>query len=289
LSSEGLKRALRWLGFGLGGVVLFLLLATLVLYGLSARILNKTYVVPAEAAIVVPSGPAAIAEGRRLVTIRGCTGCHGPNLEGDMMVDDPMLARIASPNLSQVLPGYTDAELERLLRHGVRKSGHGVVIMPSSMFARLSDADLGAMIAYLRIIPPVDHDLPARVIGPMGRMGLVMGKFHLESAVIDQAAPHAATASTGDRLAYGRYLALTSCTECHGLDLKGAPAGGEPSGPNLAVAIAYSDSAFRAFFRTGTALGNRRLELMSEVAESRFSHFTDDEVGAVLAYLKTLK
>ncbi len=288
MSSEWQKRALRWLGFGLGGVVVLLLLATMVLYGLSARILNKTYAVPAEAAIVVPSGLAAIAEGARLVLIRGCTGCHGPNLEGEMMIDNAMLARVASPNLSRLLPTYSDVELERLLRHGVRKDGRGVVIMPSSTFAPLSNADLGTMIAYLRTVPPVDRDWPPRVVGPLGRLGLVSGKLHLESDLIDQTAAHAAKAPTGDRLALGRYLARTSCTECHGLDLKGQQSGG-PTGPSLAVAVAYSDSAFRYFFRTGNALGNRRLELMSEMAEVRFSHLTDDEVGALLAYLKTLK
>ena len=279
-----MKRLFRWMGIGLVGVVALLLLATAVVYTLSARILHTTYSVPA-IAIAVPTGAAAIAEGKRLATIRGCNGCHGPNLEGDMMVDDPMLARIASPNLSRLVPGYSDAELERVIRHGVRKDGTGVVIMPASMFAPLADADLGAIIAYLRSVPPVDHDWPARRIGPMGRLGLVLGKFHTEPAVIDHTAPHAATAPNNDRLAYGRYLALTSCTECHGSDLKGEPDGA----PNLVVAAAYSDSAFRSFFKTGNALGNRRLKLMSEMAERRFSHFTGDEVGALHAYLKMLK
>lgn len=278
------SRILRWVGVALGGVAVLVLLVTMVLYGLSAPILNKTYDVPLTQ-ITVPSGPAAVAEGERLATIRGCNGCHGPQLGGDMFVDDPMLARIPAPNLTQVVTSSSDAELERVIRHGVRKNGRGVVAMPSSMFARLSDADLGAIIAYLRSVPPVAHDFPPRVIGPMGRLGLVTGQFHVEPDVIDQAAPHPPVAPTGDRLAYGRYLALTSCTECHGPDLKGAGDGG----PNLAVAVAYSDSAFRAFFRTGTALGNRRLRLMSEMAEERFSHFTDDEVSALLGFLKTLK
>lgn len=282
------SKILRWVGIALAGVAVLVTLATVALYALSAPILNKTYDVPLTQ-IVVPSGPAAVAEGQRLATIRGCKGCHGPQLEGSKFLDEPMLARIPAPNLSQVVAGYSDAEVERLLRHGVRKNGTGVVIMPSSMLARLSDADVGAIIAYLRTVPPVAHELPARVIGPMGRLGLVIGKFHLEPDVIDQAALHPAVAPTGDRLAYGRYLALTSCTECHGPELKGAPPDGGPSGPNLMVASAYSDSAFRAFFKTGTALGNRRLGLMSEVAESRFAHFTDDEVGVLLAYLKTLK
>ncbi len=282
------SRILRWVGIALGGVAVLVTLATVVVYALSAPILNKTYDVPL-VQIAVPTGPAAVAEGQRLTTIRGCTGCHGPQLEGTAFFDDPLLGRIPAPNLTQVVAGYSDAELERLLRHGVRKNGKGVVIMPSSMLARLSDADLGAMIAYLRTVPRVDHELPVRVIGPMGRLGLVMGKFHQEPDLIDQAAPHPGVAPTADRLAYGKYLALTSCTECHGSDLKGAPPDGGPSGPNLAVVSAYSDSAFRAFFRTGNALGNRRLTFMSEIAQDRFSHFTDNEVGSLLAFLKTLK
>jgi mono/diheme cytochrome c family protein len=283
-----MKRVLRWLGFGLGGVLVLLLLATMVIYGLSARIINHRWDVPLTR-ITVPTGPAALAEGQRLATIRGCSGCHGPQLQGDVFVDDPMLGRIAAPNLSQLVAAYSDAELERLLRHGVRKDGRGVVIMPSEMFARLSDADVGAIIAFLRSVPRVDHELGARVFGPMGRLGLVMGKFHLQPAVIDHTTPHVAVAPAQDRLAYGRYLALTSCTECHGPDLKGAAPGAGPAGPNLGVVSAYSDSAFRAFFRTGNALGNRRLALMSEMAEVRFSRLTDDEVGALLGYLKTLR
>ena len=279
-----MKRVLKWLAYALGGVVALLLLATAVVYALSARLLARTYDVPGTA-VAVPPGPAAVAEGKRLASIRGCNGCHGAELQGDMFVDDALLARIPSPNLSRLASGYSDAELERLVRHGVRRDRRGVVAMPSSMFAPLSDADLGLIIAYVRSVPPVDHDLPSRRIGPMGRLGLVTGQFHTEPSVIDHAAPHLAATPTGDRLAYGRYLALTSCSECHGLDLKGEPGGP----PNLAVAAAYSDSAFRGFFKTGNALGNRRLRLMSEMAEERFSHFTDDEVGALLAYLKTLQ
>ena len=279
-----MKRFLRWLGIALAGLVALLLVAAATVYVLSVRLLHKTYAVPL-VEIAVPNGSAAVAEGQRLATIRGCNGCHGANLEGDVFGDDPMLARIISPNLSRLAPAYTDAELERLIRHGVRKNGQGVVVMPSSMFAPLSDADLGLIIAYVRSAPPVDHDLPATRIGPIGRLGLVLGKFHTEPAVIDHTAPHAATAPKNDRLAYGRYLALTSCTECHGSDLKGEPDGA----PNLVVAAAYSDSAFRSFFKTGNALGNRRLKLMSEMAERRFSHFTGDEVGALHAYLKTLQ
>jgi len=133
-------------------------------------------------------------------------------------------------------------------------------------------------------MPPVDHPLPSRRIGPIARFALITGKFHVEPAVIDHAAAHIATTPARDRIAWGQYLARTSCTECHGLDLRGAP----DEAPNLAVATAYSDSAFRAFFKTGKALGDRELPLMSEMVRERFSVFTDEEVGALHAYLKTL-
>ena len=280
-----MNRIFKWLAYVAAGMLVLLVVSLATLYLLSARLLERTYDV-AGTPVTVPSGPAAVAEGERLATIRGCNGCHGDKLEGQMFVDELMLARIAAPNLSRVASGFTDAELERVIRHGVKTDGRGVVAMPSSMFAPLSDVDLGLIIAYVRSAPPVGREWPARRIGPLGRLGLLTGEFHTEPSVIDHAAPHPATAPTADRLAFGRYLALTSCSECHGPDLKSVPGARTPS---LVVAAAYSDSALRSFFKTGNALGNRLLRLMSEMAEERFSHFTDAEVGALLAYLKTLQ
>lgn len=279
-----MKRFLKWVGLGLGVLAALVILAVGLVYALSARLLHKTYAVPV-VELAVPSGPAAVAEGRRLATTRGCTGCHGARLEGKVMIDDLLLARVSAPNLTRLVPTSANAELERLIRHGVRKDGRSVLAMPSSMFAHLADADLGAIIAYLRTLPPVDHELPTTRIGPLARLGLVLGKYHPQAAVIDHGTSHAATAPTADRLAYGKYLGLTSCTECHGPDLEGNPMMGTPS---LAVAAAYSDADFRRFLRTGKAIGDRELEGMSGVARRRFAHFTDPEVGALHAYLKTL-
>jgi cytochrome c553 len=279
-----MKRVLRWVAYVLAGLVLLLVLAYATIYVLSARALARTYQTP-DTSVTVLAGPSAIAEGKRLATIRGCNGCHRMNLEGEVFFDQPSIARIIAPNLSRLLPAYSDVELERVIRHGVARDGRPVVVMPSSMFTGLSDTDLGAIIAYLRTVPPVDHELPAQRIGPMARLGIVLGKYHTEPSVIDHTARHPTAAPTTDRLAWGKYLAETSCRECHGLDLRGDPDGGTPS---LAMAAAYSDSAFRQFFRTGKALGGRELKLMSDMVRERFSNFTDPEVGALHAYLTTL-
>jgi mono/diheme cytochrome c family protein len=88
-----------------------------------------------------------------------------------------------------------------------------------------------------------------------------------------------------DPLAVGKYLALTSCSECHGMDLRGQPTFGAPS---LMIAAGYPDADFATQMRAGVALGGRKLDLMREVALERFAHLTDDEVQALHRYLKTL-
>jgi len=52
--------------------------------------------------------------------------------------------------------------------HGVNKNGHSVIFMPSQD-ARLTAADLGAVIAYIRSVPPVDRELPGIRLGPIAR------------------------------------------------------------------------------------------------------------------------
>lgn len=78
----------------------------------------------------------------------------------------------------------------------------------------------------------------------------------------------------------GAYLARTACTECHGAKLEGG--GGSP---DLRIAAGYNLDDFKRLMRTGKALGNRELKLMSSVARDRFTHFTDDEIRALHSYL----
>jgi mono/diheme cytochrome c family protein len=278
-----MNRLLKWLGIACGALAILALGAVAGLYIVSERIVQRTYERPLSA-IALPIDAVALAEGRRLATIRGCyDGCHGKQLDGGVLVDKPFLARLVAPNLTQVAAQHTDAELERVIRHGIRRDGKSTLAMPSAMFYHLSDADLAAIIAFIRSAPVTYGPSTEISLGPLARFGIVMGKYSPQAMMIDHDAPRLAVRD--DPVVIGNYLALTSCTECHGTDLRGAPDGFAPS---LVIASTYSEQDFARLMRTGIAAGDRELDLMARVARSRFSHFTEAEVRALHAFLGTL-
>ncbi len=276
-----MKRIWRWLRIGLFSAALLLVVAGAVIYLLSERILRRTYSEP-RVGIAVPSDSQSVIEGRRLSMVRGCSGgCHGREIEGGVFIDNLLLARLVAPNLTAAVRKYSNADLARIIRRGVRPDGSSVIGMPSEMFSRLTDEDLGKILAYLRSVPPHSGPAPQRRLGPIARVAFVAGRLRPAAELIRTAARLTDTyPQDGDSTAPGGYLARTSCTECHGLDLRGGD-----TAPDLRIVAGYSFEAFAWLMRRGKALGNRELSLMSRVARGRFSHFTDQELRVLYTYL----
>ena len=272
-----MKRILKWTGLTVVSIVAVLLI---VIYAGSEYRLRQKFEIAATP-IEVSTDSAAIARGRHVFETRGCEGCHGEGLEGKVFVDDPMLARLVAPNVVRAIKGYSNPELARLLRHGVRPNGRGVAVMPSSMFYNLDDTDLAGLIGYLRTLPDKGSDtLPATSMRVLARLGLVMGKYKLEPLNITHDAPRAPNGP--EAAARGQYLAKSSCSECHGQRLEGSE-----ETPALMIVAGYSQAEFARLMREGVPRDGRKLELMGDVARSRFVHFSDEEVGALYAYLST--
>ena len=156
--------------------------------------------------------------------------------------------------------------------------------MPSAMLYHLSDADLGALLGYLHSVPPTESTLPATSMRLLARVGVVTGRYHAEAATIDHKAPRLPESNDADPVARGHYLAKTSCTECHGQNFRGDAVGEEPT-PALSVVQAYSAEEFDRLMKEGVPRDGRKLRLMGDVARSRFSQFTDAEIGALYVYL----
>ncbi|MBC8075167.1 MAG: cytochrome c, partial [Chloroflexales bacterium] len=147
-----LRRIGRLLTIGAGALVTLALVAIVSVYGLSESRLRATY--PTDIAVpAIPSDAASIERGRLLASAgTHCTGCHGANLGGHTVIDVPPILLVA-PNLTSGAGGiatrYSDADWARAIGHGVRPDGTPLQIMPSQNFQQLSDADLGAIIAYV--------------------------------------------------------------------------------------------------------------------------------------------
>lgn len=277
-----MKRFVKWLGIAVGSLATLALCAAAYLFIASQRVVARTYEVPLSS-FNAPSDRESVRKGERLAAIYGCTNCHGAELQGTNLFDKPGVVHITAPNLTHAIKNYTDAEFERLMRHGIKSDGRSAWIMPSSMFNHLSDEDLGAITAYVRSFPETDGVEPLTRIRTMGRVGILMGKFPPQADRI-ASLPKVPAPDPADPLSLGRYLAMSACTECHGARLEGWPL---ISAPNLAIAAAYSDEDFNRLMREGKGLGGRDLGLMSHVAKERFAHFTDEEIIAIRSYLDT--
>src|SRR5690348_14107693 len=102
------RTILRWLGRVAAALLVLVVVAVGAVYGLSERRFRSGFTVP-EHALVVRTDPETIARGEHVATVRGCVECHGAGLRGNTVVDQPIIGRMAGPNLTL---GGRGAELE---------------------------------------------------------------------------------------------------------------------------------------------------------------------------------
>jgi mono/diheme cytochrome c family protein len=115
----------------------------------------------------VTAPPADTPEyGKYLVDVIGCRDCHGSQLEGK--AEDGQPGPPPGPNLTQIVPQWTEAEFMTFFNTGTlpgggtvptvtMKSGFSEPKMPWPMVrAATSDDDLKAIYSYLHNLAPVD-------------------------------------------------------------------------------------------------------------------------------------
>lgn len=173
----------------------------------------------------------ATSRGKHLVQARyACVACHGTDFAGGTMVDDPAMGRLIGPNItpSGTVKGYTVADWDRSVRHGVLPDGTAS-LMPCEDFAAMSDHELSDIIVYLGSLPSVDKEMPKSSLGPVGAFLVATGKMALSAATHpDHAREHQVEPpKTDETVEFGQHL-LQICTGCHGSKLSGGPI---PSGP----------------------------------------------------------
>ena len=252
------------------------------------------------ALLAADSGLAA--RGEYLVTIGICASCHSPkdpegrlvpgrHLSGGQRVGGLLASNLTS-DPETGLGAWTDEQIIASIRNGVRPDGAPVRAPMGTFFYRdLSDADVKAIVAYLRLVPPIKN--------PVERIGAQRTASSLEpvSAV--------AEINFDNKLARGRYLGVTvsHCFQCHTPRINGLPdlarlgAGGNTytargGGTVIAANItpvqlgSWSDDQIKAAITRGVRPDGGKLVGVMDF--SMYARMDSDDLNALVAFLRSL-
>ncbi len=187
--------------------------------------------------VTAPGGDASLERGRYLAKhVASCVGCHstrdwryfsGPTVDGttgkggeafDERVGFP--GRIIASNITPAgLGDWSDAEVLRAITAGVDKEGEALFpIMPYPHYRHMATSDALAIVAWLRTLTPIDHQVAARELDmPLNLLVNLMPAEHEGPA--EPPAP-------GDA-AYPAYVTeMAACIGCHSLEERGEPVEG---------------------------------------------------------------
>lgn len=248
----------------------------------------RNYDLPPVFTTPIPHDPASLERGQHLTRTHGCFGCHGQSLEGRVFAEWPWVRRAVAPNLAQIARDSTAQTLVDAIRWGVGQDGRALWSMPSYNFRHLPDTDVADIIAFLRSAPVVDKDLQLPSLGLKARWGLARSE---ESHMAGWAAAVPAmivNPGEGPAMVRGERLAMTTCNECHGLDLRGSWQEVDIMPPDLAIVAAYTLEDFQRLMKTGIPIGERDVGLMKVVSLDRFAYFTEREVSDLYTFLQSL-
>lgn len=293
-----MKKVLKWTGIVLGAVLLLAAVTVFYLQNALERRLAKRYDVQ-PAPVAIPADSASLEAGKTWVAVL-CRDCHGEQLAGNVMFEDPALGTFSTPNLTPAGIGgtYTDLDWDRALRHGVAKDGRPLMLMPSETFGKMSDEHVGQIIAFLKTVPAKTEPIKPTKATLLGSVLIQLGAFGddmIPAESIDHKSPGHVAPERGVTPKYGEYLVnVTGCRGCHGPALNGAkhpdPSAPMPS-PNLTpggALASWGEAGFIKTLRTGVTPAGKELQ-QKYMPWKQVGAYHDDQLKAIYAYLMSLE
>ncbi|ARP94947.1 cytochrome [Bordetella genomosp. 13] len=254
---------------------------------------------------------AALERGRLVAAAGDCVVCHtapggAPNA-GGLALDTPFGAIYTTnitPDVETGIGNWSYAAFERAMRQGVHRDGRQLYpAFPYTSFAKLTDADMQALYAYLMSQPAVRHTPPeTRLAFPYNLRPLMAGwnlLFHDDKVY----RPDPTQSLAWNR---GAYLVQGAghCGACHtprnplGAERRGIAsllAGGEAEGweaPALnalsRAPIAWSEDDLYAYLRTGFSERHGVAAGPMAPVIHGLSALPDEDVRAMAIYLASL-
>lgn len=292
-----MKRLLKWLGYLVVVLIVLILAGVGTVYAISSSRINESYPTAVET-VPIPADPASLARGKHLVEAVGkCQACHGDNFAGKRFMDSPAFMRLTSANLTSGKGGigstYSDADYVRSIRHGIGRDGKSLLFMPSESYYHFNDADLGAIVAYLKTLPPAEAGAaPARSVGPIGRMVYLTTSFPLLPAkLVPHSAPREPDVVAGVTRDYGEYLSKAGgCTSCHGPALSGGDPVEGVKAANLTPGGEvgqWTEADFMKALKTGVRPNGTVISAVMPWPYTK--NLTDDELRAMWMYVHNVQ
>lgn len=267
----------------------------------------------------LPPAQERLARGKYLVEGPvACGHCHTPKTAAGVPIASAYLSgafvieakgvKIYAPNITMDpqtgIGKWSDAEIARAIREGIRPDGSVMAaLMPSAFYRGMTDADVSSIVAYLRATKPVRNAVPrSHVPAPRATAPVV--------AVADLLGATSRATSRDSSLRHATYVAVTlaHCIGCHTprvdgrRDFSRTGAGGELF-PNMfglgftAVAAnitsdpvaglgAWTDEEIKRAITEGVGRGGRAL--LPVMPFQNYRNMTRDDLAAVVAYLRSL-
>lgn len=286
------QRLLKWGGAGLAGLGAagFALLGLVMLMGLD-RLQARRAPVPS---LKVAGTPEQIHRGQAIAS-SFCDACHSSTgtLTGGRNLGEHLplpLGRFVAANLTPAgqLSRWSDGEIFRAIRNGVDAQGHWLMIMSLTNAGRLSDADIQALIAYVRSVPAAGEPTP----NPPDRLsplGLVMLGVNRMPGIRPVLTGSITAPPKAETVEYGQYiLSYQDCRTCHGANLGGGvPGQFGPIGPGLTLVKEWSRDEFITTLRTGIDPTGHHLD-GNRMPWRAIGKMDDEELGAIYQYLTHL-
>jgi len=258
-----------------------------------------------------PTASSLVARGKYVATEADCSSCHtapgGKPYAGGDVLKTPF-GEFYGPNITpdkkHGIGTWTREDFGRALRLGVRKDGADLYpAMPYTAYTKMSDADIDALWAYLRSIPPDSNAPPSpekSLHFPFNiRTGIVAWQ-----AVFFKPGVWQPTPGKSDAWNRGSYLVEGPghCSVCHSprnvafAEERGhALTGGQieawyaPDIANdpLSEISKYDVNQLAGFLKTGHLPGNATVfGPMEEVVHDSLNKLSDADVHAIALYLK---
>ena len=258
--------------------------------------INRVYDVPL-VTFERSTDPAVLARGKHLAeSLLPCESCHGQDLGGGKGKDVGPVMFISAPNITSAGLGaaYSDSELFRLLRHGIKKDGRSVRLMPVPDWNWVPDSDLVAVISYVRTVPPVERANGTMKIKALGKVLDRRDSIPIDVARrIDHMKIEMGPSQPSATAEYGKWLGRM-CSGCHGPTFSGGAIPGAP--PSLAAPLnltphetglkGYTYDELMHVLETGIRKDGRKLD--SFMPRDGINKMDDTEKHALFAFLSTL-